>query len=26
MTTDGGRVALMWGKTVASTPFKATAQ
>ena len=25
MTSDGGRVALMWGKTVASTPFKAVA-
>jgi hypothetical protein len=26
MTTDGGRVALMWGNTMASTPFKAVAQ
>jgi hypothetical protein len=26
MTTDGGRVALMWAKTMASTPFKAVAQ
>jgi Protein of unknown function (DUF2911) len=26
MTTDGGRVALMWAKTMASTPFKALAQ
>jgi Protein of unknown function (DUF2911) len=24
MTNDGGRVALMWGKTMASAPFKAT--
>ena len=24
MTNDGGRIALMWGKTIASTPFKAT--
>jgi hypothetical protein len=24
MTSDGGRVALMWGKTMASAPFKAT--
>ena len=24
MTTDGGRVALMWGKTMASAPFRAT--
>jgi hypothetical protein len=24
MTTDGGRVALMWGHTMASTPFRAT--
>jgi len=23
MTNDGGRIALMWGKTMASTPFKA---
>jgi hypothetical protein len=23
MTNDGGRVAIMWGKTMASTPFKA---
>ena len=23
MTNDGGRMALMWGKTMASTPFKA---
>jgi hypothetical protein len=23
MTNDGGRIALMWGKTLASTPFKA---
>ena len=23
MTNDGGRVALMWGKTLASAPFKA---
>ena len=23
MTTDGGRIALLWGKTLASTPFKA---
>ena len=23
MTSDGGRVALMWGKTMASAPFKA---
>ena len=26
MTTDGGRVALMWANTMASTPFKAVAQ
>ena len=26
MATDGGRVALMWAKTMASTPFKAVAQ
>ncbi len=26
MTTDGGRVAIMWGKTMASAAFKATAQ
>lgn len=25
MKTDGGRIALMWGKTLASTPFKAVA-
>jgi len=24
MTTSGGRVAIMWGKTMASTPFKAS--
>lgn len=24
MTNDGGKLALMWGKTMASTPFKAT--
>jgi hypothetical protein len=24
MTNDGGRLALMWGKTMASAPFKAT--
>ena len=24
MTNDGGRVAIMWGKTMASTPFKAS--
>ena len=23
MTNNGGRIALMWGKTLASTPFKA---
>lgn len=23
MTNDGGRIALMWGKTMASAPFKA---
>lgn len=26
MKTDGGRIALMWGNTVASTPFKAVAR
>ena len=26
MTADGGRVALMWANTMASTPFKAVAQ
>jgi hypothetical protein len=26
MATDGGRVALMWARTMASTPFKAVAQ
>ena len=26
MTADGGRVALMWARTMASTPFKAVAQ
>jgi hypothetical protein len=25
MTSDGGRMAIMWGKTMASTPFKAGA-
>ncbi len=25
MKNDGGRIALMWGKTLASTPFKAVA-
>ena len=25
MTNDGGRIALMWGKTMASAPFKANA-
>jgi hypothetical protein len=25
MTNDGGRMAIMWGKTMASTPFKASA-
>lgn len=24
MTTDGGRIALMWGKTMATAPFKAS--
>jgi hypothetical protein len=24
MTTDGGRMALSWAKTMASVPFKAT--
>jgi hypothetical protein len=26
MTNDGGRLALMWGKTMATAPFKAVAQ
>src|SRR5262245_5228882 len=26
MTTDSGRIAVMWGKTMASTPFKVGAQ
>ena len=26
MTNDGGKMALLWGKTMASTPFKASAQ
>ena len=25
MTNDGGRMAIIWGKTMASTPFKAGA-
>jgi hypothetical protein len=25
MTNDGGRMAIMWGKTMASAPFKAAA-
>src|SRR5262245_40369863 len=25
MTADGGKMALMWGKTIATTPFKASA-
>jgi hypothetical protein len=25
MTNDGGRIALTWGKTMATTPFKAVA-
>ena len=24
MTTDGGRIAITWGKTMASAPFKAS--